>query len=238
MNKTRTALIGTLTPLLTLGLWSSAVAGQPFAETAETGDTLVVPGDVPEGGVVYYALTGGERQVYFTSDAPLEDITGQSNQVIGYAVASEAGRSLTGEWHLPVTSMVTGIELRDEHMAGPDWLDAASHPNIVFQLESVEDAELARETSAFRTYNVTLVGDMTIHGVTQPIFIPDATITFLSESEQTRSVAQGDLMAIRARYSVTLSDHEVSHPVIGDKVANEIEIDTALYLSTVPPSEQ
>ena len=210
---------------------SALVAGPPFAKATEDGKHLIVPAEQASLGTVYHALTGKDRQIFFESDAPLEDIKGQSNRVIGYAVAGTDGSLVAGEWHLPVESIRTGIELRDEHLAGKDWLDAKAHPNIIFQLDHTEDVVLKKETEAYRTYSVTLVGEFTIHGVTRPITIHNASVTYLNASERTRTIADGDLLAIRAKYSVHLSDYDVSHPVLGKKVADEIKINTVLYLT-------
>jgi len=224
-----------------MGLASAlAAAAPPFAEHNQNGQMLI-PHEAHKGkGTMYYALPGRERQIFFESDAPLEKIKGRSNRVIGYAVAPTDGGAVLagGEWHLPPDSLKTGIKLRDEHLAGKDWLDAESYPHIVFQLTEVRDAELVKQTDDFRTYSVTLVGDMTIHGVTKQMVISDSRVTFLKANERTAKFAEGDLLAIRTKYSVKLSDFGVSHPVIGEKVAEEVVIDTSLYLSTVPPTEQ
>ena len=213
----------------------------PFAKPTEGGKTLV-PHKAHQGkGTLYYALTERDAQIYFVSNAPLENIKGQSNRVIGYVVAgpSDSPASLVGgEWHLPVKSMKTGIKKRDGHLASKGWLDAESFPNIVFQLKKVEDVSLEKESDAFATYAGTLVGDMTIRGVTKPITIEGARLTFMPESDVTKSIAQGDLMAIRVKYTVTLSEYGVDNGIIGGKVAETIEIDTRLYMSTVKPENQ
>ncbi len=216
-----------------------AIAGPPFAGRAPSGKSLIVPREAQSKGTVYYALPGRDPQVYFESDAPLEDIKGQSKQSIGYAVATQSGSALVaGEWHVPVESLKTGIDLRDEHLASSDWLNAEEFPNVVFQLKSVRDAKSLKQTSAFSTYSVTLVGDMTVHGVTKEMTIPNTSVTFMRESEKTRARAAGDLLAIRTKYTITLSDFDISHSVIGNKVANTIEVDTRLIMSTVPPEKQ
>lgn len=193
---------------------------------------------VPEGhrakGRVFHTITGKDRQIYFESNAPLESIKGQSNQVIGYAVMSNdrPGQIVAAEWRLPVESMKTGIALRDEHMAGKDWLDAESFPNIVVRISAVRDLREVKRADAFTTHTATLVGDVTIHGVTKPVQIPGSTITTMRESDATRKVAPGDLVAIRSKFTVALADFGVSHPVIGEKVANEVAIDVSLYLAS------
>lgn len=218
--------------MFTTAMAANAGLGEPpFAETSADGKHLVIPSEHADQGTVYHTLTQRDRQIYFESNAPLENIKGQSNRVIGYAVAGDDGALAIGEWHLPVESIRTGIDLRDEHLAGGDWLDAKKHPNIVFQLEETRDLKLTKEATGFKTYTATLVGEFTIHGVTQPVTIEDASISYMTESDRTQKIAPGDLMAIRAKYEVKLSDFGVTNSVIGDKVANNIKIDTVLYFS-------
>lgn len=217
--------------------------GQPATSVAAKspdGKTLVVPAAEQSKGTVYYALTDRDRQVYFESNAPLENIKGQSNKVIGFAVASSAtpGALAAGEWRLPVTSMKTGIDLRDEHLASEDWLNAKANPDVIFKVKETKDIKEIKKTDAFASYTATLVGDLTLHGVTKPVTIPGSTITMLKASEATKKVAKGDLVAIRSKFTVTLADYGVKHPIIGEKVAKDVSLDVSLYLSTLPPEKQ
>jgi polyisoprenoid-binding protein YceI len=220
---------------------SLVLAGPPFAEPSEGGKSLVVP-DAHKGlGTVYHALPDRDVQVSFSSKAPVENIDGNSNGIIGYVVAGkdeDPAKLPAGEWHLPVSSLRTGIKLRDEHLRGENWIDAAKHPDIVFQLKEVTDIAEGKTEGDARSYTATLTGDMTIRGVTKPISITDATITFRKGSAATETAAKGDLLAIRAKYEVSLSDYGVQNKVIGQKVAEVIKIDTNLVMSTVPPEEQ
>lgn len=236
----RTTVSTLLAGVIVASLALASHAAPPFAKANPSNDSLVIPAELAAKGTVYHALPSRDRQVYFETDAPLENIKGQSNRVIGFAVAganANPAQLAGGEWHLPVDSLKTGIALRDEHLAGKAWLDAKANPDIVFQIDKVKDVTTAKQTSSYASYKVTLVGDMTIHGVSKAMSIP-ATLTFLKASDKTASVAQGDLLAIKAKYIVKLSDFEVSHPVVGKKVANEIQINTVLYMSTVPPERQ
>jgi polyisoprenoid-binding protein YceI len=222
-------------------LVASMTAAGPIAKAAASGKSLVPHKEHVGKGTMYHALTERDAQIYFVSDAPLEKIKGQSNRVIGYVIAGSSGSPASlvgGEWHLPVASMKTGIRKRDEHMRSKDWLNESAYPDIVFQLKKVSDVSLEKESDAFATYKGTLVGDMTIHGVTNPVSVKGARITFMPQSKATASIAAGDLMAIRAKFSVTLSEYGVDNGIIGGKVAEVIEIDTRLYMSTVKPEDQ
>ena len=228
-----------------LGVLAVAVLGVGAAQAQDeaaprsaSGQSLVVPGADASKGTVYHALPGRTRQIYFESNAPLEKIKGQSNQAVGYAVVDGSGRLVAGQWRLAVRSLKTGIELRDEHLAGADWLDAKSHPDIIVRLERFEDGRVVKRTDAFTTYEGVFVGTLTLHGQTRPIRLERTRYTIMPASEKTRAVAQGDLLAIRAKMRVTLSEFGVSHPVIGQKVADTVSIDVNLVHSTVPPERQ
>ncbi len=232
-----------ITMMTVAAIAASLAAAQPAIQVAQAtpdGKTLIVPEDQKSKGAVYYAITDKDRQIYFESNAPLENIKGQSNDAIGYAVLSpdRPGTLVAGEWHLPVSSMKTGIELRDEHLAGKDWLDASSHPDIIVQVRELKGVTETKRSAAFTAYAGTLVVDLTLHGVTRTIEIPKSAITLMPASDATRKVAKGDLMSLRSKFTVTLADYGVSHPVIGEKVAKDVEIDVSLFLSTLPPERQ
>jgi polyisoprenoid-binding protein YceI len=219
-------------------LAGAAFAGPDFAKESPSGKSLVVPDAAKARGTIYHALPGRERMMYFSSDAPIEKIKGQSSTILGYAIAGKDNPAQLqgGEWHLPVASIRTGSGPRDKHLQGEPWLDAANNPNIVFQLKEVKDLKPAKDGG--KTYSATLVGEMTVHGVTKPLTVADATIAVMPESPETAKVAKGSLMAIRAKYDITLSDYGVKNQVVGQKVADTLQLENTIYMSTVPPEEQ
>ncbi len=231
--------IGFLSVVGAFSALAAAATAPPFAKTTESGKSLVIPAEHSAKGNAFHALPARSRQIYFESNAPLEDFKGQSNQVIGYTIAARGGTNLVaGEWHLPVKSMKTGIDLRDEHLAGKEWLNAKAHPNIVFQLTKTESVSLVKETENFSTYQGTLIGELTLHGVTRPVRLAKTRFTFMPASARTAGVAQGDLLAVRTKMTVRLANFNVSHPVIGDKVAETVEIDISLTHASIAPEAQ
>lgn len=211
----------------------------PAAERADSGASLVIPAEHAEAGTVYHVLPGKDAQVTFTSDAPLERIKGVSNQVVGYAVAGPSDNPAAlqaGEFLLPIASLDTGIPLRDEHLQGKRWLEAESYPDISFVVTGTKNTQLEKDGDGFSTYSITLVGDMTIKGVTKEMEVP-ARLTFMSESDRTRVRARGDLLALRCEYEITLADFGVNGGGMG-KVAETVTLDQALFFSTVRPEDQ
>lgn len=236
--------------LRTLGLvavWflsPSAIAGDPL-EHSPSGKSLVIPEAEKSKGTLYYALPGKERLIRFVSDAPFEKINGVSNTVIGYAIAGpkdQPAQLRGGEWHLPVASLRTQNPTRDEHLRSADWLDAAKFPNIVFRLTGVTDVkEQSTSDLKLKSFTATLAGEMTIHGVTKPISVPNATIRFRETSTAFRdAIGEGDLLLISAKIEVALADYNVKNKIITveKKVAEKIQVECTLFMSTVPPESQ
>lgn len=199
------------------------------------------PAEVAQKGPLYYTLSGKEAQVLFTSRAPLENIVGKSNKVVGYAVVGPAdnpAKLVAAHWVLPVESMATGLPLRDAHMTGEEWLGGKEHPGIEFKLTSVEDIKEVKRGEGFSTWSATLVGTMTIRGVTREMRVPDARLSFLQASERTASIAPGDLLFVKTSYTVKLSDYGITHKDVPDKVSDEIRLEQTLRLSTVREDPQ
>ena len=162
----------------------------------------------------------GRNQAMFFSSTPLEDVTGLSNDVKG-TITFDVNDvfTLKGSISISTASLKTGIELRDGHLQSADWLDAESYPEITYVIKNVSNVKTIEDNKL----EVKVTGDFTAHGVTKEV-IADVTMTYLDESEQTKKKALGDLLGVVAKFSIVLSDYEVEHMVVGQKVADSIEI--------------
>lgn len=193
---------------------------------------------LPQGSVLYHTLTGREAQVVFTSDAPLEKIVGKSNAVAGFAVPGpddKPAQLVAASWVLPVNSLATGIPLRDEHLAGDEWLDGARFPNITFTLSKVKDIKEIKRGDGFSTWSATLVGELSLKGVTRELAVEDARLSFFSESTKTAGIAPGNLIFIKCDYTIHLSDFGIQHSDVGGKVSNDVTLSQMLRLSSASP---
>jgi polyisoprenoid-binding protein YceI len=163
---------------------------------------------------------GGRNQTTFFSTTPLEDINGLGNGVTG-SVSFNVNdlTTLKGKVSVSVASIKTGIDLRDEHMRSAGWLNAESFPEISFDIKKVSDIKSVADNKLTAKVN----GNFTLHGVTKEV-TANATLTFLDESEMTKSRAPGDLLGVQAKFNVKLSDFGVSNKIIGQKVSENIEV--------------
>lgn len=177
------------------------------------------------------------NSVTFKSTAPLEDIIGISNQVSGKLffdpAKPDAGGS--GMLRVPVASLDTGIPLRDEHLAGADWLDAGGSPDISFTILEVKNVKPLKVTDAAKTFEVVAVGDFSLKGKTRRLSVP-ARITWLKESEATNKRQPGDLLAVRANFDLALADFGITGPagmdIIGSKVGETVSVEMSVVAST------
>lgn len=162
----------------------------------------------------------GRNQTTFFSTTPLEDITGLSGDVKGSVTLNISDlKTLKGKVNVSVASIKTGIDLRDEHMRDAGWLDAAKYPEISFEIKKVSDVKSVADNKL----TAKITGNYTMKGVTKEV-TAHATLTYLDESDQTKSRAPGDLLGVQAKFNVKLSDYGVNNKVVGQKVSENIEV--------------
>ena len=218
------------------------VAALPVARAevpprTESGTTLVVPDSHKSLGRVYYVrYPAHSGQVTFVSDAPIERIVGTNDKIVGYAVAEisdgvPTGSILAGGFRLPVRSFDSGIEERNGHMMQPGFLDAATFPEITFEVTGSRDVTEVEQGDGFTTYSLTLTGDMTIRDVTMPMAVP-ATVTLMPASGMTRNAGRGDVMALRSAYTVKRTDFGVGADFVNAELTDEVALDQMIILTT------
>jgi polyisoprenoid-binding protein YceI len=179
---------------------------------------------VKASGELTFNFEDKRNQVKFFSTTPLEDITGISNAVKGKVTLNVSDiKTMKGSISIPVSSIKTAIELRDEHLRSENWMDAENYPEISFVIKSVGDVKVVADNKL----EAKVTGDFTAHGVTKEV-VADVSLTYLDASEQTKQYAPGDLLGVQAKFNIILSDFEVENMVVGQKVSESIEITATL----------
>lgn len=153
-------------------------------------------------------------QFSFVSDAPLEKIFGTAPGVKGTVDTDFDNLAATkGTLTVPVATMVTGNDTRDEHLRSDVWLDAAQFPNITFEIESV--AVKGQEAKGeVKSATLDATGKFTLHGVTVPMTTP-VTVKW-----------KGGKVKVQAEFEVKLADFKVKGKdgVVGKKVGEVIKL--------------
>jgi polyisoprenoid-binding protein YceI len=163
----------------------------------------------------------GRNQATFFSTTPLEDINGLTSDINGTVTfdVNNLVNGISGEIVISTASLKSGIDLRDEHIRGEKWLNAEKYPNISYKINKIENI---KSESDFKL-SAKVFGEFTLNGVKKQI-PANVTLTYLDESEKTRKRAPGDLLGVQAKFQVKLSDFGVKNEIIGEKVADIIEV--------------
>lgn len=93
----------------------------------------------------------------------IANVRGQFNKINGTIFFDEEDQSRSSvEIVIDVSSVVTGIKKRDDHLRSPDFFDAEGYPHITFKSRNVErvNSTVCRIT-----------GDLMLHGVTREIIL-------------------------------------------------------------------
>ena len=188
-----------------------------------------------EGMMFYVNDPAGRNSVVFKSQAPLEDIVGTTGNITGYMMFDPLNPQADGqgEFMVPVADLDTGIPLRDEHLRGETWLNAAAYPMIVLKINELTDISEVLISDDARTFDVVASGDFSLHGITRTVEVP-GRITYLKESEATSKRLPGHILAVRGNFTVALADYGIvgSPGLVGSKVGEVIDIEVSIMGST------
>jgi polyisoprenoid-binding protein YceI len=174
-----------------------------------------------------------QNEVKFISRAPLENIEGVADEIRGsFSINPTMLEQTQGKIIVDVKSMKTGVAKRDDHMMGRDWLDAAAFPTITYDISGLKNVKVVSSGSGKTTITATAVGSFTLHGVTKSLEA-GIKLTYVNESDATKSRADGDLVMIEATFDVAWQQFGVvGRKSFNDKVSQNIQITASLYGNT------
>lgn len=166
----------------------------------------------------------GMSRVSFTSDAVLETIVGTTSKITGRLMLDllKPAKSVKGSIEVDAATLRTGVDMRDTHLRGSKWLDAAKYPKITFAIDKVSGAGALKPGKKLKG---TVHGSLTIKGVKRSIKVPIEVAFYKWTPELKNFRVMGDLLRIKGSFKVKLADFNVSIPsVLGKKVAETVTI--------------
>jgi polyisoprenoid-binding protein YceI len=184
---------------------------------------LTLPVMASADSVSFGIRKGGGSKAVFVSDAMLETINGVSSQLHGSITADPENLSnVRGTLEVPVKSLRTGIDLRDEHLRGEEWLNASRYPAIKFEITGVEGAS---KLPPNQTKRLKVKGRFSVHGVTKNV-TAEARVKYIPLNDEMRKKGiHGDVIRGRARFKIELDDYNIDIPTpVRLKVSNELQI--------------
>jgi polyisoprenoid-binding protein YceI len=156
--------------------------------------------------------------ISFESKMDVEDIVGTSRSVSGTA---RLGSNGSFDIVVPVESLRTGIEMRDEHLRGEYWLNAAKYPEIRFHGTGIKDL-------GGGVYEVS--GKFALHGVEKPLVVKVQVANIPAAKAAAVGMENANWIRVRASFKVKLSDFGVKVPdMAAAKVSDEWSISLSLF---------
>lgn len=162
----------------------------------------------------------GVNNAVFKLDAPLEAITGSASGVSGTVTFDPAHPGATiGKIVVDAATLTVPNPMMKEHLHGPMWLDVTKNKEITFEAKELKNV---RTTGDSTTADAS--GALTIKGVAKDVTVP-VSLTFLpGKLGQRVPKMEGDLLVIRAKFTVRRSDFGINPGAPAEKVSNEIEL--------------
>ncbi len=167
----------------------------------------------------------GVNTVTFVMDAPLEAISGSANGISGEVQFDPAKPAETkGKIVVESASMQVSNSVMKDHMHGKDWMDVANHPTLTFEAGSLEEVKTVGDVTTAQ-----LKGKLTLKGVTKELKVP-VKLTYLKDKlgARTNGQVQGDLLVVRASFTVKRTDFGINAKAPTDKVADEVVLTLSL----------
>ena len=168
----------------------------------------------------------GVNNVQFTLDAPLESITGTGTGITGSVTFDPAQPAATkGKITLDTKSLTVGNPMMADHLRGENWLDVAKHPAITFEALSLSNVR-----TQGNVVSAEVAGKLTVKGVTKDIKVP-VSFTHLPDKLGARvndPKVKGDLLVLRANFSINRADFGIQAGKNTDKVAETIQLSLSI----------
>jgi len=165
----------------------------------------------------------GNNQAQFNSKAPLEDINGTASVNGSFTIDPANIEATTGKIAVPVNSMQTGVELRNKHILGKDWLDEESYKEVTFDIKKISGVQLVSSGGGKGIAKGMAEGTFSLHGVAKTLSFP-IEITYIEKGG-------GDLVMIKTEFTVALKDYNIAGKkgIVGSKVAETITVKVSMF---------
>lgn len=178
------------------------------------GIVLALGSAVAHADPVQYRVDPTHTQVEFSIEhLGVFRTQGRFTNVAGHIVFDGAAHTGTIELDIPVRSVATGYDMRDDFIRGVTMFDAATYPRMRFHSSkfSFEGDRLVR-----------VDGDLTLRDVTRPVSFTVLRTECGHESPKERCIAEAEGIIRRREFAM-----ENWWPLIGDEVALRFRV-TAL----------
>lgn len=162
----------------------------------------------------------GVNNAVFKLDAPLEAINGSANGISGTVTFDPANPgATTGKIVVDATTLTVPNPMMKGHLHSPMWLDTVKNKEISFEAKELKNVKTTGDKTTAEAS-----GTLTIKGVAKEVSVP-VTLTYLKgKLGQRVPNLKGDLLVVRANFSVKRSDYGINPGAPEEKVSDTIDL--------------
>jgi hypothetical protein len=207
-----------LSLLVVAALACAACDQNPVSD--ERAKTLEGGNPIPEGAAAYDFPWIGKQSLTCSGEAvermvAVVDFSDKDHPALGSATLDAKGGG-KAEFRVRAADLKTGDEGRDEHMRGPNWLNATDHPDLVLKIASLERVK----PTVWKAK-----GTWTMHGVEKPVeFL--ANVRWIGAMSH---LADDGVIRVSGSFAIPLKDHGVGGQWVGTPaVAASWNVDVVL----------
>lgn len=159
------------------------------------------------------------NNVVFLLDAPLESINGTATGISGKVSFDPIKpESTAGKIVLDASSLHVDNPVMKDHMLDKNWMNVSKFPTIEFVTD-----KLTQSKTNGTTTSAIAAGKLTVRGVTRKVNVP-IRLTYLKGLLVKRNRVPGDLLVLRADFTIKRSDYGINAGNNEEKVSDEIEL--------------
>jgi len=152
--------------------------------------------------------------------APKETIQGSANGISGTVSFDPQNPTATqGKIVVAAKSLAVPNPIMRMHLHGSTWLEVQKYPEIAFELKELKNVKTEGEKT-----RADAAGTFTLKGVSKELTVP-VTLTYLKDKlGQRQPGLAGDLLVVRANFTIQRSEFNVNPHQNEDKVSDKIEL--------------
>jgi polyisoprenoid-binding protein YceI len=180
---------------------------------------------IAEGTTYHFGVAPQNTNITFESETDFETILGATREIAGTAVVDFDGGAAQTTIEVPVGSLRTGIDLRDEHLRSGMWLDAKKYPTISFTSTGVRKIDDTRwEVS----------GKFSMYGESRELTTIVEVRPIPASVAKSAGLGKGEWIRISAPFEVKLSEFGVMIPKkTAQRVNDTWKVKVQAFASTV-----
>lgn len=163
----------------------------------------------------------GVNAISIVLNSTLEPMVGFATGVKGQVTVDHLKRKvINGRISVPTDSVTMSNGTMTKVLHSKDWLDAKKYPEITFKFTKM--ISIVKMTD--EVYNITVMGDLTIKGITKEIKAPVLISFHPGKYKMRNSKGEGDLASIKTAFQINRSDFKIKPDTPTSIVAEIIEL--------------